>query len=209
MVKIDFEKISSDKRFLLLGISIIVIIALFVYFSAPSYEFHYEKGGVLFASNEAFPNELMDGIRSEEKFVISFKSSEDFENSSAANHFLIPFLIVLIGNDKNVVSVIQVFNEQGVLISCETNLGDYHVNETISAEECSSLLASDGALISLNQPNGSLSLPLAVFSETSIEITPKGSDSIQQASYTVLGELFPNYRDLIEKANWLTSMVTA
>lgn len=180
------------------------------YPTTPKYKFSYEKEGVLFASDEASSAELMQELLSRKTFFVSFKASENSENSKAANNFLIPFLVVLIANDKNAVSLIQTVNSEGKLISCETNFGNPRVQETLSAEECKALLNSneEEVKILLNSSNNSLQKSEIIFSSHGIELIPRDSDSVKNVSYALLSELFPDYDKIIQQTNWVTSMVT-
>lgn len=200
----------KKKNIYFLAIILIVLIAFVFFFfpQKPAYAFFYEKENVLLASDENAPKVLMEEMLSKKTFIVSVKVNPDEDIALSANNFLIPFIGVLNGNDKNAVLLIQEFDAVGKLLSCETNFGDVQTQEKISAEECTALLNEDSAVkLLLNSQNDSLQKPEIVFFKNKIEITPKDDSSLNNVSRVLLSEMFPNYDEIIKKANFISSLI--
>ena len=105
---------------------VIAVAALLIVFLPPEgtdYAFYYYKNELVIASDLSEPRPLLETISLRKTFFVkaSLSSEPSNENTSISNHFLIPALVVLNGNDKNAVTLAESIGASGELVECSTN----------------------------------------------------------------------------------------
>jgi len=167
-------------------------------------EFEQFKNGVLFTSDVGMPLELLGEFSQRELFFISpqLTTENSTLNAEISNNFFLPAIVVIAGNDKNAVSLARVFSGTE-LLQCETNMGNPKTRVTLPAGECLSLANREqGAVfIAVDFPTEGNSPEEILIGENFIEIKAKSFPSLNSMVLVLLGELFPNAREVIDSSN--------
>ncbi len=200
----DFKKIS-----IIVIALIFLLAAIILFFSVSDYKYSKEYNGVLFVSNYKNPDEFLQEFSSKKTFfsvLIRYPKSNTTQYMDNANVLAI---LVLKGNDKNVVQVIRDIGLKGEEY-CSTNFGNYKTSVDLNKEECDLFLASgiNAVKIFLNFPDSSLQKPKIVFGNNEIQIMPKSYKDISATTFYALEAMFPNARDVVSKANIILGKVS-
>lgn len=162
--------------------------------------------GIHFASNEAPPSELLTVLAAKQSFILSPRmvSGNSPLNTAAAN-MLIQDQIVLGGHQKATFTVIRIYENgspSAKLLSCQTDYGTAEDNETISVEECNSILSTQNSVIlELEFPNSSLSRPVVEMSSSRVIIKPVKDSDVSAVNFLFLRGMFSDAPELIKSAN--------
>ncbi len=191
---------------------LVVLIIIFVaaILAGPREDFHSVRSeGVLFRSGIASPLELIPGIAGESEFIVS---SGIYEAGNAANPFMLNasnlFVVVLVGNGRQVTQVFRVADSQGLTLYCLTNYGDFKTEERVEAEQCSEMLeAGEKPVILVEFPDSALAEPTVEVSDKRIVVKSNSIDALNNTSFTVLRAMFSNAEEVLAKSNELTGML--
>ncbi len=170
------------------------------------YAYTESAQGILFASNEGVPTQLLSLLSAEQSFIISphMVLGNSPLNTAAAN-LLIQDQIVLSGHRKSTLTVIRVFDSSasnGKWVSCQTDFGSGKDNETISVSECVSLLdAPNSVVLELDFPNASQSRPIVELSSKKVTIKPVKDTDVSGVNFLFLRGMFPDAGELIDSTN--------
>lgn len=202
----------KNQKFLILILLFLVIIAAyFLFFSQTKskYVYGWQKENIQFNSNVYLS--LKDSNYMPKKtFLISptMTSFSSAQNTNYTNDFLIPFLVVLSGSDKNAVTFIRVYDVNSDLSYCSTNFGNPKDEKIINAEECFSFLSNPAFIkIKLEPINSSKQFSEVILEEESIIINPKDFSDLKKIFILIATDLIPNYSKIIKNSNLLSSYV--
>jgi len=194
-----------------LVVAMIVIVGAFVYLNLDfgGYKYSLEKEGVLFYSNEMPVADSFSALRENKVFVIAPEFVEQGNENTYMVSAVTLFSTVLTAKGKDVILVARVLDEQGNLVSCQSNLGDFKTNAELSIEECNNLLNdSTNARIFISFPKA-LSKPEVVFSNNSASITPVSFQTINGISFAFLENLYPDSKQIIDTINGVVASAGA
>ncbi len=172
-------------------------------FSKP-YAYKVSQQGVLFASNEASPPELLTGYASVDSFILSPQMvSQSGTLNSFVSQALVQQQIVLAGHRKVTTTVIRVYDApNGKWIGCQTDYGTARQNEFVSVDACQSLLTSPRSVtITIAFPDSARSSPLIELSSPAITIFPVNETEIPGVNFLLLRSIYPDASTLIGGAN--------
>ncbi|MEK6972900.1 MAG: hypothetical protein AABW72_02580 [archaeon] len=198
---------------ILIFIVLILVIAgsYFLFFNSAKSQYAYTWQNNTIKFNSNIYQSLNDsGYMSKKTFLISpaMTSFSSQQNTNYTNDFLIPFLVVLSGNDKNAVTFIRVYDANSDLAYCSTNFGNVKDEKKLPKEQCLNIL-SDSALIKIQLENldGLKPQSEVLLSEDSIIIIPKDISDLKKIFIIISQDLFPNYKNIITNSNILSSYV--
>ena len=188
----------------------VIAVLAFVAFSGFQDPYLVSVDGVLFKGQGASPFELIPKLAKEGKFIVS---AEIYQPGKAVNPLMSNasnlFVVVLIGNGKEVTQLIQAVDESGNLLFCETNFGDVKTQEQITVEQCNAMLnSSDKVVIEINFPNNELQSAVATVSENRIVVQSNSNAAINNSAFTVLQTMFSNAQDVLDKSNDLVKSIS-
>ena len=190
----------------LLAVAIIVL-AGFVVISLDFSQHKYSvvKDGVEFVSDYQEPSAMLADIRVSDSFVVSPVFTKKGVENNHMTSSLTLFTTVFTAKEKNVVVVARlVSDENGELISCQSNFGDLKVNKEISVDECEFLLSSSpGVKIFVERPPSDKKLQSSVvlLEKGKITITPSSFESVSHVSFVVLSALYDDTESIISRIN--------
>ena len=170
------------------------------------YTYTNSQEGILFASNEAPPSELLTILAAKQSFILSPRmvSGNSPLNTAAAN-MLIQDQIVLGGHQKATFTVIRVYDNgspSAKLLSCQTDYGTAEDNQTISVAECESILSTQNSVIlEIDFPNASLSRPVVEMSSSRVTLKPVNESDVAPVNFLFLRGMFSDASELIQSAN--------
>ncbi len=170
------------------------------------YTYTDSQEGILFASNEAPPSELLTILAAKQSFILSPRmvSGNSPLNTAAAN-MLIQDQIVLGGHQKATFTVIRVYENgspSAKLLSCQTDYGTAEDSQTISVAECDSILSTQNSVIlELEFPNSSLSRPVVEMSSSRVTLKPVKDSDVSAVNFLFLRGMFSDASELIKSAN--------
>ena len=173
------------------------------------YAYTWQKDSIKFNSN--IYQSLKDSNYAQNKiFLISpaMTSFSSQQNTNYTNDFLIPFLVILSGNDKNAVTFIRVYDANNNLAYCSTNFGNVKEEKQLSTDECLSLLSNPSFIkIKLEQVNDAQQFSEVLLEKDSILINPRDFSDLKKIFILISMDLFPNSKDIINNSNILSSYV--
>jgi len=181
----------------------IVLFIVLIAFNSVSFGYsYYTQDNVLIASNHLEPKPYLEDLSNRKTFVVSPEMYESSTVNSFMGNSMNLFLVVLTGNDKNAILMARVLDEQGNFSYCKTNWGDFKTEETISKQACLDFLNSTNAVkILIEAPHSSELRPFVQVSVKEIKIRPKRISDLGLLSFSLLKEMFPNAREIVDKTN--------
>ena len=201
---------NSRKNVVYAVLVVLIIIFVAAILAGPQGNFHSVRSeGVLFTSGTASPLELIPGLAGETEFIVS---SGIYEAGNAANPFMLNasnlFVVVLVGNGRQVTQVFRVANSQGLTLYCLTNYGDFKTEERVETEQCNEMLGPGGKPVILVEfPNSALAEPTVEVSDKRIVVKSNSIDALNNTSFTVLKAMFSNAEEVLAKSNEITRML--
>lgn len=198
-------------------ILIFIILILFIagiYFLVTStignnYLYSWQNEGIQFNSN--IVSSLKDANYLENStFLISpaMTPYSSQQNTNYSNDFLIPFLVVLSGNDKNAVTFIRVYDANGSLSYCSSNFGNVKDETQLPAAECIAMLQNPSLIKLMLEPaNAAQKYSEIILEKDSIIIKPNHFSDLKKIFILISKELLPNYANIIKNSNILSSYV--
>ncbi len=203
----DFKSRKLQIYAILIAAAVIFATIAFIGVEPPANTVVVEN--IEFVSAQSSPISAVRQLAGSESFIISAQVHDPVTgadtllfNSAAL------FIVVLSGNEKNVIQLFRIVDQQGNLSYCLTNHGELTTEERLSVEECNSLLAGDGPVkILINPANSSLSQPRISFSGDSVTIEADKVESTSNAAFTLLKTMFSNAEEVISKSNAITSQL--
>ncbi len=170
------------------------------------YKYAEAQEGVLFASNEAKPSELLPLLAQGQSFILSpMMTVGNSALNGYASQGLIQQQIVLAGHRKITTTVIQTYDAShpsSTWQGCQTDFGTAKDNEFVSVEECTTLLrAQNSIVIETLFPNPSLFRPTVEISSNKIVIKPVSAGDIPGVNFLVMRALFSDAEELIQLTN--------
>jgi len=193
---------------------IAIILLLAVLFLLPEkgqyYSYKQEAEGIVFESNYfSQPIEYIKGLNKYYIYLIVNEWAEGQENSDAINSVNTSFIAVLNAKDKNVVSVIKVYDDKGNFAYCQTNLGQKRENKQLSVEECNFLLSQEDTIkFIFTKPDPKLEKPEVIIEKNYAVIvkSSKGSEMIR-TSYLLLKAMYLDADQIIQNVNSVAGKV--
>jgi hypothetical protein len=201
---------NSRKTVVYAILVVLIIIFVAAILAGPAENFNVVRSeGVLFRSNTVSPLELIPEIAGETEFIVSPKI---YEAGNTVNPFMLNssnlFVVVLVGNKRNVTQVFRVTDSQGNTIHCLTNYGDFKTEERLEAEQCSEMLESDEKpVILIEFPDSAITEPTVEISDKRIVVKSNTIDALNNTSFTVLRAMFSNAEEVLAKSNEITGML--
>lgn len=200
------------SKILVFIVLILVIAGSYFLFFNPAksqYAYTWQNNAIKFNSN-IYQSLKDSNYISKKTFLISpaMTAFSSQQNTNYTNDFLIPFLVVLSGNDKNAVTFIRVYDANSDLAYCSTNFGNVKDEKKLPKEECLNILA-DPALIKITLEKSDSTKPQSevMLSEDSITIIVKDISDLKKIFILISMDLFANYKDIIKNSNILSSYV--
>lgn len=197
------EPVGKNRVFFLTVVVVFLIFAsLLAIFSQPARTPKYSAihEDVEFLGTSRPPGEYLAEFSSRRAFIVS----PEFPEGSAGQPMvdaLTLFSVVLVGNNKKVVSLARVTGSSGQLLKCQTNRGDARTNEEISAEECSRMLDDASyARILISMPQKAERSQI-ILSENQAVVKPKSQEDTGRASMVLLKAMYNNSEDVISQIN--------
>ena len=196
-----------------LYIVLIVLIAAFVglgLFNVPSDSFSIKSEGVTFIAQKISPLDAIPLLAEEEDFIVS---PTIYASGNNANPFMLNgsnlFVVVLVGNQKNVTQVFRVVDSYQNLQYCLTNLGDVKTEVQLTVEECNKMLQKGEKVVFLLElPNSALQNPIVRISEKTVAIESNSIDAINNTSFTTLKAMFANAQEVLDKSNEIAGVLS-
>ncbi|MDP6670537.1 MAG: hypothetical protein QGI60_01845 [archaeon] len=201
---------NSRKTVVYAILVVLIIIFVAAILAGPAENFNVVRSeGVLFMSNTGSPLELIPGIAGENEFIVS---SEIYEAGNTVNPFMLNasnlFVVVLVGNGRQVTQVFRVADSQGNTLHCLTNYGDFRTEERLEAGPCSEMLESDEKpVILIEFPDSAITEPTVEISDKRIVVKSNTIDALNNTSFTVLRAMFSNADEVLAKSNEITGML--
>ncbi len=200
------KKMASAYIFLIVFAIAVVALAAFFY-NINSNNVLVE--GVLVSAGSSDPFAAFSSLSGSDSFIVSPQlhepvgSLEQYMFNGAAL-----FIQVLQGNQKEIMQLIRVFNQQNEMIYCSTNFGDVRREERLSVEQCNELLASkEKTLVLIQFPDDGQWQPKIELGEKKITIKPKSYEDIGSTSFLALRIMYTNARDIISASNLIVGRI--
>ena len=189
--------------------ALIVLIALFAaaaFIVLPQDPFTVQSEGVVFHSDGQSPKALVAQLSGEKQFIVSAQVSDPVKpDDTILFNGVALFLVVLNGNGKETVQVVEVLDAGGHPSYCLTNRGDLKTEERVSVEECASMLGSEAkVVVTILSPDSKLVKPAVELSGKRITVKNNSFDSVGSTSFTVLKAMFSNAAEVLAKSNSMT-----
>ncbi|MEW6294873.1 MAG: hypothetical protein AB1467_01085 [Candidatus Diapherotrites archaeon] len=190
---------------------VLVLVAIFLFPEKGQYYLYKEEAeGIVFESNYfSQPIEYIRGLNSYYIYLIVNDWTEGQENSDAINSVNTAFVAVLNAKDKNVVSVIKVYDDKGNFAYCQTNLGQKRENKQITAEECNSLLLQEDAIkFMFTKPDPKLKKPEIIIEKNYLVTVKANTESeMIRTAYLLLKAMYPDADTIIQNVNSVAGKV--
>lgn len=202
---IDWAKI----KWLLVALILVSAIAMYLLVSF-SPNLVLEENGVQFVSKDSvLLSTHFDDLKNETRFLVSvdLRSGEGVSNSYLANAGNL-FLVVLIGNQKEVTMLFRSVDSENRLLSCRTNRGNVLTDEELSVSDCVSF--SDlfpGTRVLVQWPDSRLAINKVLFGDHAVTIQSKDFESLGLTSMRLLVKPFPNSQSILDSVNELATKV--
>jgi hypothetical protein len=201
------NKKQSKILAIVLVTGILVLASIVFLNSINAYKFELEKDSVLFSSNEAQPVQLMQEFNLNDTVFVSPSISERGNENSFMSTSFNMVQIVLIGNDKNAVSLWRVMDSNKALSSCRTNSGNAQTDAELSALDCEKILDDkSNAIILISLPSTDAKSRI-ILSDNRIEIVPSALDKAPNVSFAFLSAMYANAADIIRATNNFTQFI--
>ena len=199
------------------GVLVLIGMMAFNYFNPfSSYDYAYTENNVTLYSNGLTPLNALNDLSIKPEFVLVARAERQTDIQGITN-FLTLFSEVGTANGKKVTAVIETYDQNLVLVECNTNKGQEKGGETLPAQECrdyvSSLRGSDKGVILLDHPEKSLN-PYVIISpglvrivvRTKTAIVGEGSE-VEAATMVVLRHLYSNTDEVLKKVARFSNLV--
>jgi hypothetical protein len=173
-------------------------------FSPASYPYTETQQGILFASKEALPSQILPVLAQKDSFVLSpigLEGSSSF-NSQVAEA-LIQQQIVLTGHQKVTRTVYRVYDTPGgKWLNCQTDYGTAKENAVISVGECMTLLDSPNSItLRIEFPDASRAQPLVEVSTQGVILYPVNENDVPGVNFLLMRALYADAPQLIGLTN--------
>jgi hypothetical protein len=220
---------SGKNRETLLALGVVVVLVLFlvaVNFTSiqlflsdilvkrglkDQYKYVENYASVLFLSNDGKPSGLIKAQATRKHFVLSPKMTavESSENTAVANYGYLPAVVVLAANDKNVLSIMRVYDKEK-LKECRLSWFDSNDTRILSSEGCTELLEDLNAVTITFDVNACKHVTNAfvVVRSQNIEIRACGGPALQTATMVVLRTMFNNADRVIAGSNLIVRQIS-
>ena len=190
-------------------ILLIAVFALVYFLEIPTNSSGVEVEGVVLTSTDATVVEHVKAFASNEKFFVSgIVHDPVIEVDGLMFNSIALYLVVLNGNQKEVVQLMRVVDSSNTLLYCLTNKGDLLTEETLGVEECNALIQAEGnAVVLIEIPDNSLQKPKITLSGNKAIIQGNSIGSLNNTSFTLLKAMFSNAEQVLARSNSLTSVL--
>ena len=192
------------KTILALSLIALIAVSACVQGEAPAYQFEYESHNALFGSDTTEPKQLLNSFAVKKHVVLAIEldNSGQSGNPEKFNRAFIPFYAVIAGNDRNAIQLVM-FKDGSAITECQTNFGDLKTLEYLDESECLEMLFGEKSDLVIFFPSPDESIPRShVFlEEKRIIVKAKNADDQYALSTIIMAELFPNYAEILERAN--------
>lgn len=167
------------------------------------FKYEWEDEGILFQSDFGEPKVLLREFTLKPKIIVGAELAleKTSENPEIFNNSVIPFYVVVAGNDRNAIQLIM-FVENGKLQECETNYGNVRTQVSLESKECSEFIEkwNTELFVFFPLPDSSLKRSSIVLEESRITVKARNVEEQAVLSQSLAEHLFPNAQEILEKA---------
>ncbi|PIN85151.1 MAG: hypothetical protein COV47_03600 [Candidatus Diapherotrites archaeon CG11_big_fil_rev_8_21_14_0_20_37_9] len=188
---------------------LVILLAVFIFTNLDFSEYKYSvvKDGIEFVSNVDEPQILFGELRGYDSFIISPAFVQQGPENSFMATPLVLYSTLFVAKQKGLISVARVV-ENGSVVECQSNLGDFKTNKVLTTADCQQLLDDPFyAKVFIEMPDASLERPRVILEHGNVKIIPHSFDSVAGVSFTVAENIYPDAKSVIGEVNDLLGRV--
>lgn len=198
-IKDNTKRKKRKKLFLKLFFIVVIVVLLALVLNRIIIETRYSytdrDTGIFLKSENFHLKEGFEIFSTDQNYTVVFNSLYSDQNYlSSITEGIVFIQSILFAKNKNVVLVISLVDQDNILISCQSNLGDIYENVELTREECLEVINRDVSTIIVQYPKYDSTKVLLNISEKLLVVEPKDKKDVFPALSLVVDEMFSDSR---------------